>query len=227
MIKCIDLTLGYEGHPILSNLNFEVNKGDYLYIIGENGSGKTTLMKTILNLVAPISGEVVFEDGLSHKDVGYLPQQSLIQKDFPASVKEVVLSGCLKNLGNRSFYSKEDYELANQNMERLGISSLAKKSYRSLSGGQQQRVLLARALCATQELCLLDEPVTGLDPNASKELYEIIDNLNKQGVTIIMISHDLEAALKYASHILSFDTNAFFGTKEEYLKHLNRKEINA
>lgn len=217
-LECRNLSLGYDSKAIVSNLNFSINKGDYLCIVGENGSGKTTLMKTLLNLHSPLSGSIITGDGLKTNEIGYLPQQTVVQRDFPASVKEIVLSGCQGQCGIRPFYKKEEKNIARQNMERMGISNLSSRCYRELSGGQQQRVLLARALCATRKLLLLDEPVSGLDPKATAEMYDIIEELNRRDkITIIMISHDISAAVKYASHILHIGDEIFFGTKEEYL----------
>ena len=216
-ISCNNLTLGYGNSILVENLSFSVEKGDYLCIVGENGSGKSTLVKTILRLQNPISGKIILEEGLSQKEIGYLPQQTLIQRDFPASVREIVLSGCQARKAWSPFYNKSDKKLAAEKMERLGISSLASRCYRELSGGQQQRVLLARALCATQKVLLLDEPVTGLDPKATLDMYEIISDLNKsEGISIIMISHDVDEALKYATHILHMGSEVFFGSKESY-----------
>ena len=212
-----NLTLGYNSTPILSNLNFEVEEGDYLCIVGENGSGKSTLMKTLLHLQKPLGGSIVFGDGLKQNEIGYLPQQTDIQKDFPASVYEIVLSGCQSRLGWRLFYNKDDKDLAKRNMERMNVLPLAKRSFRELSGGQQQRVLLARALCSTQKVLLLDEPISGLDPKVTAEMYELISKLNKEGITIIVISHDIGAALTYSKHILHLGKETFFGTKKEYL----------
>ncbi len=217
-ITVTDLSLGYETQVVARGLNFSVSKGDYLCIVGENGSGKTTLMKTLLHLNKPISGMIETGDGLKEKEIGYLPQQTIVQKDFPASVREIVLSGCQGRCGMRPFYSKEERALVNKNMERMGIKDLASRCYRDLSGGQQQRVLLARALCATRKVLLLDEPVAGLDPVVTAQMYSLIDGLNKDGITIIMISHDISAAVKYASHILHIGDRLFFGSKEEYLK---------
>lgn len=212
-----NLSLGYEGKEVISNVSFEVEKGDYLCIVGENGAGKSTLMKTILGLIPPVKGEVVFSEGLRKNEIGYLPQQTVVQRDFPASVEEIVLSGFQGQMGFRPFYSKEEKRLAKENMEKMDISHLSRKSYRDLSGGQQQRVLLARALCATRKLLLLDEPVAGLDPKAMSELYNLIQKLNEEGVTVIMISHDIAVAIEYATHVLHVDTHSFFGTKEEYM----------
>lgn len=216
-LLCEDLTLGYENGAIIEALSFSVETGDYLAIVGENGSGKSTLMKTVLGLLKPIKGEVVFGDGLKKFEIGYLPQQSLVQKDFPASVWEVVLSGCLSKGRFFPFYTKADKARALANIEKLGLTDLVKRSYRELSGGQQQRVLLARALCATEKILLLDEPVSGLDPIVTAEMYDIIAALNKEGITIIMISHDVQAAVKYANKILHIGKTPFFGTVEEYL----------
>jgi len=217
ILKCENLTLGYDGRAVVTNLNFEINSGDYLCIVGENGSGKSTLMKTLLNLQSPLSGTIETGDGLKRNEIGYLPQQTVVQRDFPASVWEIVLSGNLSRTGLKPFYSKEDKARAESNLERMGISNLKKRCYRELSGGQQQRVLLARALCATKKLLLLDEPVSGLDPKVTAEMYALIESLNKQGITVIMISHDIGAAVKYATHILHIGSEVFFGTKEEYL----------
>ncbi len=213
-----NLSLGYDSHAIAEGLNFAVSKGDYLCIVGENGSGKTTLMKTLLHLQSPLSGQILVGDGLKSNEIGYLPQQTIVQKDFPASVREIVLSGCQSRCGLRPFYSKEEKLLAEANMERMGITSLAKRCYRELSGGQQQRVLLARALCATRKVLLLDEPVSGLDPKMTLDMYDLISELNQEGITIIMISHDISAAVRYASHILHIGTTIFYGTKAEYLE---------
>ena len=218
-LTCQNLTVGYDGRTVLQGLNFEVNPGDYLCILGENGSGKSTLMKTILGLQAPISGTILTGDGLRKNEIGYLPQQTQAQKDFPASVREIVLSGCQGRCGSRPFYSKEEKRLAEENIGKMGIGSLTKRCYRELSGGQQQRVLLARALCATQKMLLLDEPVSGLDPRVTAEMYGLIETLNREeGITVMMISHDISAALRYASHILHIGDSVFFGTKADYLQ---------
>ena len=218
LLQAEDLILGYDSRVIVERLNFKVEKGDYLCIVGNNGSGKTTLMRTILGLQDHLGGKITFGDGLKHNEIGYLPQQNEVQKDFPASVEEIVLSGCQGRLGLRPFYSSADKALARENMCKMGIEHLSKKSFFRISGGQKQRVLLARALCATRKVLLLDEPVSGLDPQGTSEMYELIDSLRKEGVTILMISHDIDAALSYASHILHIGAEVFFGTKEEYLE---------
>ena len=217
LLTCQDLCLGYDGKEILHNLNFEIHTGDYLCIVGENGSGKSTLMKTVLGLQQPMSGKVLTGDGLAQNEIGYLPQQTVVQRDFPATVWEIVLSGCQGRCGLRPFYTKEEKQLAEDNIEKMGITHLTKRCYRELSGGQQQRVLLARALCATKKMLLLDEPVSGLDPKVTAEMYALIEKLNRDGITVIMISHDLNAALTYASHILHIGDTVFYGTKAEYL----------
>lgn len=219
LLTCRDLSLGYYGREIVHGLNFEVEAGDYLCIVGENGSGKSTLMKTILGLIAPLGGEVLTGDGLRPNEIGYLPQQTAVQKDFPASVWEIVLSGCGNRMGLRPFFCKEEKRIARENIEKMGLTELTKRCYRELSGGQQQRVLLARALCATRKMLLLDEPVSGLDPKMTAEMYGIIESLNKNdGITVIMISHDIEAAIKYADRILHIGHEVFYGTKEEYIR---------
>ena len=217
IITCQNLSLGYDGREIVHDLSFEVHTGDYLCIIGENGSGKSTLMRTLLGLQQPLGGSVLTGDGLGRREIGYLPQQTQVQRDFPASVWEVVLSGCQAR-SRRIFYGAEDKRLARENIDRLGISPLTRRCYRELSGGQQQRVLLARALCSTRKLLLLDEPVSGLDPKVTEELYRLIKKLNGEGVTIIMISHDIASAVQYASYILHIGSRIFYGTKQEYLQ---------
>ena len=217
-IICKDLALGYDGHVVCEGVNFKINAGDYMCIVGDNGSGKSTLVKTLLSLKSAMSGEVLLTDGLTRKDIGYLPQQSEAQRDFPASVREVVISGCVGNLGKRFFFGRAERLEAEQNMKIMGIYELADHSYRELSGGQQQRVLLARALCAAKKVLLLDEPVSGLDPSASASLYSLIEHLNKHmGVTIIMVTHDVENALKNASCVLRMSTEPrFFESVEDY-----------
>lgn len=218
-LTCENLKLGYDGNVIIDNLSFSVNAGEYLCIVGENGSGKTTLMRTILKLQSPISGQIIMGDGLKQTEIGYLPQQTALQKDFPASVHEIVLSGCLNKCGLRPFYNKKEKAVALENMKKMGIDHLAKCCYRELSGGQQQRVLLARALCSTSKMLLLDEPVSGLDPKVTGEMYDLIAKLNREDkITVIMISHDIKAAVKYASHILHICHGPyFFGKTEDYL----------
>ena len=217
-ITCKDLILGYEGRVIAQNINFEVEQGDYLCIVGENGAGKSTLIKALLGLNAPLYGEIKFENSISGRDIGYLPQQSLAQRDFPATVWEIVLSGCVEKGFWKFRFSKESRNLARANLEKLGIWDIRKESYRNLSGGQQQRVLLARALCATGDMLLLDEPASGLDPKVSAELYALIEKLNKEEkITVVMISHDIYSAIKYSSHILHIGhTPLFFGKTEDY-----------
>lgn len=218
-LKCENLTLGYNSKIIIENLSFSINSGDYLCIVGENGSGKTTLMKALLGLLNPISGKITKGKNFIQDEIGYLPQQSDFQKDFPASVKEIVLSGCQSRCGKRPFYNKNEKNLCETSMKKMGIQNLAKKCYRELSGGQQQRVLLARAFCAAQKMLLLDEPVTALDAQSSEEMYNLIAELNKSGITIIMISHDISSALKYASHILNISNKekVFFGMTKDFL----------
>lgn len=218
ILECKDLCFAYEGKRVLEDVNFSLNAGDYLCVVGENGSGKSTLIKGLLRLKAPEQGSITLSDGLKAREIGYLPQQTQVQRDFPASVYEVVLSGCLNSLGGKLFYSKELKQRAMENMERMGIDEIRGESYQSLSGGQQQRVLLARALCATKKLLLLDEPVTGLDPIASGEMYNLIKLINLcDNISVIMVSHDIHEAVRYATHILHLGhTQLFFGTATEY-----------
>ena len=213
-----DLSFAYDGKTVLEGVNFSLSAGDYLCVVGENGSGKSTLIKGLLGLKAPDGGSIIFGEGLKATEIGYLPQQTQLQRDFPASVREVVLSGCLKSLGRRLHYNAEDRARADMNMERMGIEDLKERSYQDLSGGQQQRVLLARALCATKKLLLLDEPVTGLDPIATGEMYNLIKLVNLcDNITVIMVSHDIHAAVRYATHILHLgQRQLYFGTAAAY-----------
>ena len=217
---CNNLTLGYNSNIVLENVSFSVEKGDYLCIIGENGSGKTTLMKTILRLQKPLEGQISTGDGVLPDEIGYLPQQTQVQRDFPASVWEIVLSGCQSRCGKRPFYNKEEKKLAVEAMKRMEIKDLAKRCYRELSGGQQQRVLLARALCAAQKMLLLDEPVSGLDPSVTQEMYDLIEHLHKDGITIMMITHDVDAAKKYATKILKVQDKTAIFVKRDQLEEI-------
>lgn len=215
LIKCNDLSFEYDGRKVLSNLSFTVGEGDFLCVVGENGSGKSTLVRALLGLKKPQKGVIEFAEGLRPTDIGYLPQRTDVQKDFPASVREVVLSGCR---GSSPFRTKAQKAFARENMELLGISDLASRSFRELSGGQQQRVLLARALCSTKRLLLLDEPTAGLDPLVTRELYSVIDSLHKNGITVIMVSHDIGIALDKATHMLHLhQAGNFFGETDHYL----------
>ena len=219
LIECRDVSLGYEGQPIWEHLNFTVHSGDYLCIVGENGSGKSTLLKSLLGLLKPISGTIALADTLRSGAIGYLPQQTKAQKDFPATVSEVVLSGFLNARKHRFFYSGTEKAQALMHMGKLGVLELKDKCYRELSGGQQQRVLLCRALCAAGELLILDGPVTGLDPTAAQELYRTLHYLNQsEGIAIVMVTHDLQSALRYGTTILHAGHHQWFcGTVEEYL----------
>ena len=217
-IICRNLAIGYEGKTVVQNINLSVKEGDYLCVIGENGAGNSTFMKTLLGLLPPVSGKIEFHDGLK-TEIGYLPQQTEVQKDFPASVREIVLSGCQNRCGLRPFYNRAEKRQAAEMMEKLQITHLSNRCYRELSGGQQQRVLLARALCATKKILLLDEPVSGLDSKVTEEMYQIIETLNrKDKITIVMITHNINDSVKYASHIMHIGKNVFYGTKQEYDK---------
>lgn len=215
LIRCEDLTMKYDGQTAVDAISFTVEPGDYLCIVGENGSGKSTLIKGLLGLLKPVGGKITF-DGIAQSEIGYLPQQTLAQKDFPASVYEVVLSGCLKP--GFAFFTKQDKQRAMDNMARLDIADIRKKCYRELSGGQQQRVLLARALCATKKLLLLDEPAAGLDPVITSEFYTLIKALNQGGLTVLMVSHDIRSAVQYGNKILHMAMQSvFFGSAHDYL----------
>lgn len=217
-IICRDVSLGYDGATVCEHLNLQIDKGDYLCVVGDNGSGKSTFIKAILGLHAPIGGEIIREKDMSVGNIGYLPQQSDLQRDFPATVREVVLSGCSGSLGRSFFYTRKHRELATESMSTMHVSKLADKPYSQLSGGQQQRVLLARALCAARKIILLDEPVSGLDPASTAEMYEVISHLNSHGMTVIMVTHDIDAAVRHAKKILHMgDTPEFFEDAQSYV----------
>ncbi len=222
-----NVSFGYENHTAVDRVSFSLNQGDFLCIVGKNGSGKSTLLKGLLGFLKPIGGQVNFAKKVREEGIGYLPQQTAAQKNFPATVMEVVLSGCLKERGHRPFYSKKEKEKAIYNLERIGMATRKNRCYCDLSGGQQQRVLIARALCATKDILLLDEPTTGLDPKATKELYRILEYLNKEEhVTILMVSHDVQNMISYATHILHMNRQMkFFGTVEEYKESSVGKEF--
>lgn len=219
-LQCRNVTISYEKDIIVQNLSFQADAGDYISIVGENGTGKSSLLKAILGLIHIKSGDIRFGDGLKRENIGYLSQQNPMQKDFPASVFEVVLSGCLNNLGFFPFFGAKEKNKAKANLEKLGMTPLLHQSFADLSGGQKQRVLLARALCATDKMIFLDEPVTGLDPVAIKDLYELIQKLNKEmNITIIMVTHDLQNAVRYSNKILCLrKEDYFFGSVDKFLK---------
>lgn len=219
LIRFENLSLRYGNRVLFKDLNFSIYEGDYFCIAGENGSGKTTLMNAILGMKEPAEGKIIISNDIK-TGIGYLPQQKSLQKDFPASVYEVVISGFQKKRGFRPFYNNKEKEIADKNMKRLGILDIKKQSFGELSGGQQQRVLISRALCATDKIILLDEPVTGLDKETTEEMYKIINELNDAGVTIVMISHDASATIRYASRVLHLGNKVFIGTNEDYKKYI-------
>ncbi len=220
LLKCEHVGFGYENQDAVLDVNLEVNEGDYICIVGENGSGKSTLMKGILGLLKPTSGRIEYSEELKKAGIGYLPQQTDAQKDFPATVFEVVISGCLGKRGSRPFYSMKEKKEARANLDRLGIRDLEKSCFRELSGGQKQRVLIARALCATDKLLILDEPITGLDPSAILDFYQLIRKLNQEEkVAILMVSHDMANIVHQGGKILQMRQKPlFWGTMKEYVK---------
>lgn len=214
-----NISVEYEGVAALKNVSFRVEKGEYLVVVGENGSGKSTLIKAILGIAELSSGRVRLNGGIKKSEIGYLPQQTEMQKDFPATVDEVVLSGCIASKEIFPFYTSKDRRLAAHSMELLEIANIRKRSFRELSGGQRRRVLLARALCSAKAMLVLDEPVAGLDPLISSEFYSLLRQLNQEGMTIIMVSHDIVAAKENADKILHLDTDIFFfGSADEYMR---------
>lgn len=218
LISCQDAGLGYENKAVIEHFDFQAAQGEYICVVGENGSGKSTLIKSLLGLIKPVSGKIEVSPDLRKGAIGYLPQQTQVQRHFPVSVMEVVLSGFLSDMHFRPFYTRQEKKEAKKNLERLGVLDIRQKCYGDLSGGQQQRVLLARALCAADKILVLDEPVTGLDPVAAQTLYDSLQKLNQEGMTIIMVTHDLQNAMKYADKLLHInDSGYFFGTTEEYM----------
>lgn len=219
LIKANNISLAYDGRTVVDNLSFAVSKGDYLCVIGENGSGKSTLIKALLSLISPSGGSLEYGDGLSKNEIGYLPQQTRVQRDFPSSVFETVLSGCQNRLGFLPFYTAANKKKALDALRILKAENLKNTCYHELSGGQQQRVLLARAMCATDKLLILDEPTAGLDPIITEDFYSVINDINKSGITVIMVSHDIEAVSEYATHILHLTHSGYiFDTADNYKK---------
>lgn len=227
LLKCEHVDFGYENYDVVKDVTMEINEGDYLCIVGENGSGKSTLMKGLLGLLKPTGGTITLSDDLKRSGIGYLPQQTPAQKDFPATVQEVVISGCLGKRRNRPFYSAKERKTADMNMERLGIMELKKSCYRDLSGGQKQRALIARALCATDRLLILDEPITGLDPSTTQDFYHVIRHLNRDGhVAVLMVSHDIQNIVSQANKILHLKQSVlFYGSVEDYKASQYGKEF--
>ena len=220
-LRCENISVGYEDGIVVSDVSFELNRGDYVCIVGENGAGKSSLLKGILGLAKIQGGKLEYGDGMSRADVGYLPQQKDYQKNFPATVKEVVMSGFLNKMGLRPYYNRAEKAKAMEILSDFGMADYVRASFGSLSGGQKQRVLLARAMCATDKLLLLDEPTTGLDPVATEELYELLKRLNREKkTTILMVSHDLNKAVSDAGLILHVNKRSgcgYFGPADKYL----------
>lgn len=220
-LRCENISVGYEDGIVVSDVSFELNRGDYVCIVGENGAGKSSLLKGILGLARIQGGKLEYGDGMSRADVGYLPQQKDYQKNFPATVKEVVMSGFLNKMGLRPYYNRAEKAKAMEILSDFGMADYVRASFGSLSGGQKQRVLLARAMCATDKLLLLDEPTTGLDPVATEELYELLKRLNREKkTTILMVSHDLNKAVSDAGLILHVNKRSgcgYFGPADKYL----------
>ncbi len=218
IIECRNISAAYDGIKPLSDVTFSIEDKDYLCIIGDNGTGKTTLMKVILGLKHQSSGEIIFNN-LSKNQIGYLAQQSELQKEFPASVKEVVLSGCVNRKRFNPFYTKSDKEKAKNAMQTLDILKLKDRCYRELSGGQQQRVLLARAICASDKILFMDEPTTGLDPIMTTEFFNLTEKMNRElGIAIVMVTHDTHCAVKYSKNILClYKENYFYGKTSDFI----------
>jgi len=218
-IAARNVTIGYGHGNVIKSANFEIEKQDFVCIVGTNGAGKSTLIKAMLGLMRPKSGKILFGEGVNHRAIGYLPQEKNAAPNFPATVIEVVLSGALGRLGARAFYRKQDVGEAERALKRLGILALKDAGFSDFSGGQKQKVLLARALVATSEVLILDEPSNNLDPKSRKEFYEILKELNQSGLTIIMITHDLDAEDLIGNKIISIsESKVECLPTEEYLR---------
>ena len=224
LIELKNLSLGYDNHIVIKNINMVIEDNDFICIVGPNGSGKSTLVKGILGLIKPKKGKVIYNN-LKQNFIGYMPQEVKVDSNFPASVYEIVLSGTLNNLGLKSFYTKKEKEIASKNLKLLGIEKLKNKNFSDLSGGQRQKVLLARSLCATSKLLILDEPSNNLDTKSKKELYKLIIDLNKNhNITIIMITHDLDHDNLLGNKILSLrEDKTFFGTTSEFVRRIHHE----
>lgn len=203
IITAQHLTLAYGENAVITRANFCINQGEFVCVVGANGSGKSTLIRAMLGLIKPRFGHIIYGDEVDQSTIGYLPQEAKIDQFFPATVREIVLSGALGRMGHRPFYSRSDRTDADRALSRLGLAKLAGRSFASLSGGQKQKVLLARALVATSKLLILDEPSNNLDHASRQEFYRILQDLHADGLTIIMITHDLDADDLIGDHVLS------------------------
>ena len=214
IIKIENMSFGYtNSYETLSNINMEINEGEFVTIIGENGSGKSSLIKCILGLNKVQKGKITVKNR-----IGYLPQMTEIQNNFPATIEEIVLSGTIPQNIKKIFYTKEDKKKAEETMKKLNLYDMRKKCFYELSGGQRQRVLIARALCSTDQVLLLDEPVNGLDPKIVTGIYEMLYNLNKnQGLTIIMVSHDIDRSIQYSTRVIEIENG-------KIVKDINAKD---
>ena len=223
LIELDNVTLGYDKHIVLKNIDLKIEEGDFICVVGPNGSGKSTLIKGILGLIKPLKGKIKY-NGLKQNFIGYMPQETKVDANFPASVSEIVLSGTLNSIGLKPFYSKEAKEKVLKTLKLLNIENIKNKSFADLSGGQRQKVLLARSLCATSKLLILDEPSNNLDTKSKEKLYETIKNLNEEGITIIMITHDLDHDTLLGNKILSLrEDEIFFGTTEEFVRRIHHE----
>lgn len=217
LIEGKNLSIGYKTKVVSSHINFKIDEGDVICIVGENGAGKSTFLKTVLGILKPIKGEIKFSPSLNVKRFGYLPQSSESQNDFPATVKEIVLSGRINAYKRKLFFNWYDKRIADEKMELLDIYDLKHRAFSTLSGGQRQRVLIARAMCATDKILFLDEPLTGLDPKITKEFYQIVEQLHEQGTTIVMISHELNESIRLATKVLFIGEENYFMSKDEFV----------
>lgn len=213
IIEIKNITFGYEDNPILENVSMDIEKCDFILVIGPNGGGKTTLLKIILGIIKPWSGAVCFPQDLSGR-IGYVPQFLNFNKDFPITVYETVLMGCLNSRNYLRRYKQEDRDKTAAILEKVDLYSKRKDWVNSLSGGQLQRVLIARALVSEPQVLLLDEPTASIDITSQTTLLDIIGEL-KERMSIILATHDPTAFSVYYKHIACINRNLYFhGTGE-------------
>lgn len=220
LINIKNLSINYGDCSIINNLSFDINEGDFLCIVGPNGSGKSTLIKAIIGEVKYSSGSIIFSPSIKQNAIGYLPQNNKINESFPATVTEIIATGCLNR---HHFMNKEMKQKITQTIKTLHIASIKDKEFSELSGGQRQKVLLARALCATSKLLILDEASNNLDYNSKISFYKMLKKLNEtDNLTIVMVTHDLDHNNLLGNKILSLDRDQpFFGSTKEYIRRIH------
>lgn len=233
ILEIKNLSCGYEDKTIIKNISFAVNKGSFLGILGPNGAGKTTLFRSLTKIIKPMKGKIVFQgkdiSDLSAKDlakeIAVLPQ--ILDVPFAFSIEEFVLLGRHPHLKRLEAPKKKDYEIAQKVMVELDIADLKHRKIRDLSGGERQRVLIAQALAQEPKLLLLDEPVNHLDIKHQIEILDLLKDLNKTGLTVVIILHDLNLASEYCDDLLLMNEGKIhtYGKAQDVLKYEILEEV--